>query len=229
MLRCTISGKATSEATGEFAMPTETRTPTPAAPAHGAHVRRLWRTDRGALLAHLTRLDGDSRRLRFGGAVSDSFLAQYVDRCFGQGDLMFGAFVDGVLRGAAELRSEKAIWAEGPPLDRHIRAEAAFSVEPELRKRGIGEKLFARLQEAAQNHGVEQIEVLCLPENVAMRRLAAKFTASFRFEDDFVIGQLTPRSPTPYSMLREVGRDFVDLGEAAIDLQWRALRPSDAA
>ena len=204
-------------------MPSDIRT-TP-----GVHIRRLWRTDRAALLAHLTRLDGDSRRLRFGGAVSDSFLAQYVDRCFGQGDLMFGAFAEGVLRGAAELRSEKAIWAEGPPLDRHIRAEAAFSVETEMRKRGIGEKLFARLQQAARNHGVEQIEVLCLPENVAMRRLAGKFASSFRFENDFVIGELTPLRPTPYSMLREVGRDFVDLGEAALDLQWRALRPSDAA
>jgi GNAT superfamily N-acetyltransferase len=212
--------------TGDLEMSSETRT---TAPSGSVHVRRLWRTDRGALLAHLTRLDGDSRRLRFGGAVSDSFLAQYVDRCFGQGDLMFGAFADGVLRGAAELRSEKAIWAEGPPLDRHIRAEAAFSVEPELRRRGVGEKLFARLQQAAQNHGVEQIEVLCLPENVAMRRLAAKFTTSFRFEDDFVIGELKPRRPTPYSLMREVGRDFADFGEAALDAQWRGLRPSDAA
>lgn len=210
-------------------MPMDTRPPNTGAELPGAHVRRLWRTDRAALLAHLIRLDSDSRRLRFGGAVSDSFLGQYVDRCFGQGDLMFGAFVDGVLRGAAELRSEKAIWAEGPPLDRHIRAEAAFSVEGELRKRGIGEKLFQRIQQAAQNHGVEQIEILCLPENVAMRRLAGKFVAKFRFEDDFVIGELSPRRPTPYSMLREVGRDFVDLGEAALDLQWRALRPHDAA
>ena len=194
-----------------------------------AHVRRLWRSDRDAMHAHLMRLDPDSRRLRFGGAVSDAFLGQYVDRCFGQGDLMFGVFVEGVLRGAAELRSEKAIWAEGPPLGRHIRAEAAFSVEAEMRKQGIGVKLFERIQEAAQNHGVEEIEILCLPENVAMRRLAGKFANSFRFEDDFVHCTLKARRPTPFSMLREVGRDIADLGEAALDMQMRALRPSDAA
>jgi len=193
------------------------------------HVRRLWRSDRSAMHDHLMRLDADSRRLRFGGAVSDSFLGQYVDRCFGQGDLMFGAFADGSLRGAAELRSEKAIWAEGPPLGRHIRAEAAFSVEPEFRKQGIGVKLFERIQEAAQNHGVEHIEVLCLPENVAMRKLAGKFTSSFRFEDDFVHCTLKARKPTPFSMMREVGRDIADLGEATLEMQMRALRPSDAA
>lgn len=194
-----------------------------------AHVRRLWRSDRTAMQAHLVRLDADSRRLRFGGAVSDSFLNQYVDRCFGQGDLVFGGFIGGILRGAAELRSENAIWAEGPPLGRNIRAEAAFSVEPEFRKQGIGVKLFQRIQEAAQNHGVEKIEVLCLPENVAMRKLAGKFTSSFRFEDDFVHCTLAARRPTPFSMMREVGRDLADFGEAALELQRRALRPSDAA
>ena len=203
-------------------MPTQVPTP-------HAHLRRLWRSDQSAMQNHLMRLDADSRRLRFGGAVSDTFLGQYVDRCFGQGDLMFGAFIDGVLRGAAELRSEKAIWAEGPPLGRHIRAEAAFSVEPEFRKQGIGVKLFQRILDAAQNHGVEHIEVLCLPENAAMRKLAGKFTASFRFEDDFVHCTLPARKPTPFSMMREVGRDLADFGEAALDVQMRALRPSDAA
>ena len=67
--------------------------------------------------------------------------------------------IDGELVGAAELRSNTAIWTEQAPFGRHIHAEAAFSVEEGNRRRGIGEKLFRRIQRAASNHGVETIEM----------------------------------------------------------------------
>ena len=75
----------------------------------------------------------------------------------------------------------------------------------------MGEKLFRRITEAARNHGVEVIEIVCLPENVAMRRLAAKFKAEFAFDNDQLLGKLTARRPTPFSMMREVAHDFADL------------------
>ncbi len=189
-----------------------------------ADIRRLWRSDQPAFRDHLLRLDEASRHLRFGGGVSDAFLAQYAEHCFGKGDLVFGAFVDGALRGAAELRSNAAIWSEQAPFNRHIRAVAAFSVESESRKQGLGEKLFRRIAEAARNHGVEVIEIVCLPENVPMRRLAAKFKAEFTFDDNQLLGRLTARRPTPYSMLREVVHDVADFGGAVFDAQLRALR-----
>ena len=142
---------------------------------------------------------------------------------------MFGAFLDGDLHGAAELRSNEAIWTRQPPLDRHIHAEAAFSVEAAFRKRGVGEKLFRRITEAARNHGVEVIEIVCLPENVAMRRLAAKFKAEFVFDNNQLLGKLTARRPTPLSMMREVAHDIADFGGALFDAQIRALKVGDAA
>ena len=194
-----------------------------------ADIRRLWRSDQAAFRDHLLRLDDTSRHMRFGGGVSDAFLRQYAEHCFGKGDLVYGAFLDGALHGAAELRSNEAIWTEQAPFNRHIHAEAAFSVENAYRKRGLGEKLFRRVTEAARNHGVEVIEIVCLPENVAMRRLAGKFKAEFSFENDQLLGKLTARRPTALSLMREVAHDFADFGEALFDAQMRMLRVDAAA
>ncbi len=200
-----------------------TKTPPP------ADIRRLWRSDLPAFRDHLLRLDDVSRHMRYGGGVSDAFIRQYADHCFGKGDLVYGAFLDGGLHGAAELRSNEAIWSEQAPFNRHIHAEAAFSVEDAYRRRGLGEKLFRRMAEAARNHGVEVIDIVCLPENLAMRRLAAKFKAEFVFDNNQLLGRLTARRPTAFSMLREVAHDVADFGEAMFDAQMRALRLGDAA
>ena len=192
-------------------------------------VRRLWPSDMDAYRDHLLRLDPRSRHERFGGGMSDDFLVHYAERCFGQGDLLYGAFVDGQLVGAAELRSNAAIWSEQAPFGRHIHAEAAFSVEHEFRRRGIGEKLFRRIQRAASNHGVETIEIICLPDNIGMRMLAQKFKTHFTFEESALTGRLRARRPTPFSLMREAAGDAVDFGVALFDAQWRAYNDSQSA
>jgi GNAT superfamily N-acetyltransferase len=161
--------------------------------------------------------------LRFGGGMSDAFLARYAENCFGKGDLVYGALIDGKLVGAAELRSNQAIWSEQAPFGRHIHAEAAFSVDDGYRRRGIGEKLFKRLLRAATNHGVETIEIVCLPENVGMQTLARKFEAHFTFEANWLTGRLTARRPTAMSLFREASSDALDLGAALFDAHWRAV------
>src|SRR5262249_56147961 len=57
----------------------------------------LWRR-------HLRGLDGERRRHRFGGAVSDEFIRRYSGPSTLNGAVIYGFFVEGVLRGAAELR-----------------------------------------------------------------------------------------------------------------------------
>ena len=172
------------------------------------------------------RLDPVSRHQRFGGGMSDEFIAHYAESCFGQGDLVFAAFVDGELHGAAELRSKDAIWSEQAPFQRHIHAEAAFSVEEAFRRRGIGEQLFGRLQRSASNHGVETIEIICMPENVGMMRLAEKFKTHFTFEENLFTGRLTARRPTPLSLMREASRDIADFTTSLFDAHLRALGKS---
>jgi GNAT superfamily N-acetyltransferase len=150
----------------------------------------------------------------------------YAEHCFGQGDLLYGAFVHGHMCGAAELRSNMAIWSEQAPFGRHIHAEAAFSVETEYRRRGIGEKLFRRIQRAATNHGVETIEIICLPDNIGMQRLAQKFKTQFTFEENSLTGRLTARRPTAYSLMREASGDMADFGASLFDAQMRVFSAS---
>ena len=186
-------------------------------------VRRLWLSDKEAFRDHLLSLSPRSRHLRFGGGMADDFLVHYAENCFGKGDLLYGAFVDGKMIGAAELRSNHAIWSEQPPFGRHIHAEAAFSVDEVYRRRGIGEKLFKRILRAATNHGVEAIEIICLPENVGMQNLAKKFDAHFTFEQNSLTGRLTAHRPTAFSLIREASGDALDFGAALFDSHWRAV------
>ena len=192
-------------------------------------LRRLWPSDMEAYRDHLLRLDPRSRHEQFGGGMSDDFLARYAEHCFGQGDLLYGAFIHDQLCGAAELRSNEAIWSEQAPFGRHIHAEAAFSVENEYRRRGVGEKLFRRIQRAATNHGVETIEIICLPDNIGMRMLAQKFKTHFTFEENNLTGRLRARRPTAFSLIREASGDLVDFGVALFDAQWRAFHEATHA
>jgi GNAT superfamily N-acetyltransferase len=189
-------------------------------------IRRLWLSDKEAFCHHLVGLGPRSRHLRFGGGVSDDFLVHYAENCFGKGDLLYGAFVDGKMVGAAELRSNQAIWSEQPPFGRHIHAEAALSVDESHRRLGIGERLFKRILRAATNHGVETIEIVCLPENVGMQNLARKFSAHFTFEENWLTGRLTARPPTAFSLIREASGDALDFGAALFDAHWRAAAES---
>lgn len=197
-------------------MPSQRRAPS-------AEIRRLWAADMPEFRAHLLRLDPTSRHQRFGGGMSDDFLRHYAEKCFGTGDLIFGAFLDGHIVGAAELRSNEAIWAEQAPFQRHRHAEAAFSVENAYRRRGIGEQLFGRIESAASNHGVETIDIVCLPDNVGMIRLAQKFKAHFTFEENMYTGRLSAHRPTAYSMLSEISHDMRDFTASMFDRQLRAL------
>jgi len=187
-------------------------------------IRRLWPADMPVFRDHMLRLDARSRHERFGGGMSDEFIAHYAESCFGKGDLVFGAFVEANLRGAGELRSSEAIWSEQAPFQRHIHAEAAFSVEEGFRRRGIGEQLFQRIEGAAGNHGVETIEIVCMPDNTSMLRLAAKFKAHFSFEENQITGRLTARRPTSFSLMREASRDMIDFTSSLFDAQLRAIQ-----
>ena len=87
----------------------------------------------------------------------------------------------------------------------------------------LGEKLFKRILRAAANHGVEAIEIVCLPENVGMQNLAEKFHARFTFEENSLTGRLTVRRPTAFSLIREASADARDFGAALFDTHWRAV------
>src|SRR5262245_19220290 len=107
-------------------------------------IRKLWVGEAELYRGHLLRLDGESRRNRFGGAVSDEFIGRYCEPFALGGAILYGFFVDGVLRGAAELRlldsrmhgnSADAVVDDWAPRAAHLRP-SCHSINPQPISRG---------------------------------------------------------------------------------------------
>lgn len=183
----------------------------------GAVIRKLWIGEADAYRDHLLRLDPDSRRNRFAGAVSDEFVRDYAELSFGIDALIHGFFIDGTLRGAAELRPI------GAPLMRE--AEAAFSIEKPWQSHGVGSILLERTLLAARNRGVKFLHMACLADNKRMQQLARKYEAELRFDFSNVVGEVATPRPTPLSLLREMLADGHGFATAMFDVQSRLLKP----
>jgi len=182
----------------------------------GAVIRKSWIGEADQYREHLLRLDPQSRRSRFGGAVSDSYVANYANRSLTLDVIMHGCFIDGVLRGAAELRP---LGARAPR-----QAEAALSIEKPWQSHGVGSALLSRTLLTARNRGFRLLHMACLAENVRMQQLARKFDAELSFDFGSVIGEVESSRPTPLSLMREWVTDGHGLATAMFELQSRMLR-----
>ncbi len=183
---------------------------------HGGVVRRLWPSDMPAFRDHLLRLDPESCHDRFAMAVSDEFLVNYAERCFGIDDVIYGYFVEGIMRGAGELRGV------GLGLDKGS-AEAAFSVEVGWRRRGVGTELLGRIVLAARNRGAETLYMSCLARNRAMQGLAKKFESELQFDADDLTGKLVARTPSAAALWNEWVDDASSFATAMLDLHTRTF------
>jgi GNAT superfamily N-acetyltransferase len=159
-------------------------------------IRKLWPADHDRLRAHFARLDPETLRMRFGGMPDSGFIDAYIRVLYQLGTAVFGAFDGGELRASAELR---AILPSRPG-----EAEAAFAVEKAFQDKGLGSALMDRILTAAQNRGISRLHMICLSENIRMRRLAGKFGARIKIADGEVSGRLDPPFPTATSMLNEL-------------------------
>jgi GNAT superfamily N-acetyltransferase len=185
--------------------------------ADGGVIRKLWVGEAGRYRGHLLRLDPESRHSRFGGGVSDDFIRGYVGTTFGLSAVVHGFFVDGELRGAAELRPL------GPAFARE--AEAAFSIEDPWQSHGVGSALLDRTLLAARNRGIRKLHMACLANNRRMQELARKFAAELTFDFGSVVGEVEAARATPLSVLREFVADGHGFATAVLDVQSRLMRP----
>lgn len=176
--------------------------------------RRLWPSDAAAVRACFLRLDPEGRANRFMASVSDRHALAYAERSLVNEGLVFGAFVDGSLRGIAELRpaGRRCIAMISHPLG--LRAEAAFAVERDFRRQGLGFALFARLAEAARSRGVRRLQLRCLYENRPMTGFAAKVGARLRLTGPEAEGAIRLGHPTPLSLWNEAIVESLDLSLA---------------
>ena len=181
----------------------------------GAHVRKLWIGETDAYRDHLLRLDAESRHRRFSGAVSDETIVRHAASITDFGVVVYGFFLDGILRGAAELRPAGTFAHE---------AEAAFSIEAPWQSLGVGTALLKRTLLTARNRGIRRLEMQCLAENRRMQQLARKFAAEFSFDFGSVVGEVKAQRSTGLSLLREWVGDAYGAVETVLDLQAQAVR-----
>ena len=99
----------------------------------GGFIRKLWDGETDAYRDHLLRLDPESRRNRFSGSVADETIRSFAATARGPDVVVHGFFVDGVLRGAADLHIVR-------PLDLRL-AEAALSIERPWQSHRVGSAL----------------------------------------------------------------------------------------
>ena len=184
----------------------------------GGVIRKMWIDRSGPYRDHLLRLDKESRRNRFGGAVSDEFIINYIELSLGLDAVIHGFFVDGTLRGVADLRPLGKGFAD--------EAEAAFSIEKTWQSHGVGSALLERTLLAARNRGIKLLHMACLANNGRMVDLARKFEAELKFDFGSVIGEVEAPHPTPLSVWRELVADGHGFATAMFDVQAKMLRPA---
>lgn len=180
----------------------------------GGMIRKLWPGETGAYREHLLRLDRESRYRRFSGSIADEIIARHAATIDGVDVVMHGFFVDGVLRGAAELRQSGH---DG---------EAAFSIEQPWQSHGVGSALLERTLLSARNRGVRLLRMNCLIENERMQQLARKFEADLSFQYGGVVGEVDPPRLTPLSLMREAIADGHAVVTAVLDAQSRLIKPA---
>ena len=181
-------------------------------------IRKLWDVETDAYRDHLLRLDPESRRNRFSGSIADETIRSFAATARGPDVIVHGFFVEGVLRGAADLHIVR-------PLNLRL-AEAAFSIERPWQSPRVGSALLERTLLSARNRGVKQVQVSCLPQNKRMQQLARKFEATFTFDYDAIIGTMENPNPAPLSVMQEMLADGNSFAAAYVGWQSRALRPA---
>jgi GNAT superfamily N-acetyltransferase len=184
----------------------------------GGMIRKLWVSETDAYRDHLLRLDQESRAKRFSGPVSDDFIARHAASTNGLRVVVHGFFVDGILRGAAELRALGSVFARD--------GEAAFSIEQPWQSHGVGTELLERTLLSARNRGIKSLQMHCLAENKRMQQLARKFEADLKFDFGSVVGEVDQPRLTPLSLAREAVADAHGVASAILEVQAKLLDPA---
>lgn len=172
-------------------------------------VVKLTAQHRSKLIDHFMTLVPEDRLLRFGNAVSDDFVRNYVLAIDFDIDVIFGVVDDRLqLLGVAHLAFLR-------PVDRERRAELGISVLARARKKGIGSALFDRAAIRCRNGQRTTLYMHCLLHNDTMMRIAQRAGMAIRFacgEADAYLA-LPPATPTSQSAERRQDR------RAAIDYE----------
>lgn len=170
--------------------------------------RKLLRSEVEELQSHYLRLDRADRTLRFFSGVSDGVIITRCQHLDWRRAHIVGAFVDGTLRGVAELQLET------PYLSRH--GELAVSVEKPWQGQGIGTELLRRALVIARNRAVRSLTMACLLDNQPMQRVARKFADELQLRDGTVEADIAMPFPSYFSLWQESTADGIGYLDAML-------------
>jgi len=153
---------------------------------------RLREGARGPLARHFAALDIEDRRLRFGSALSEAAIGEYVRRIDFASDGIF-AMHDDALHIVAVVHVALA----------GATAELGLSVLPGWRGHGHGDALLKRAVTWLRNRGVLSVYVHCITENAAMMHLARKNGMRIVYSGSESDGRLELEPPTPATFAHE--------------------------
>jgi GNAT superfamily N-acetyltransferase len=179
--------------------------------AAGIAVQRLNPKHREDIARHLIALPEHDRYLRFGQAIRDRAVNDYVDGLDFARDRLFGTFGPSLeLIGLAHLA-----------LDRPARsAELGLSVDPASRVKGHGYALLQRGLLHAANRGYRTLFMHCLAENGVMLHLARKAGLIVVIQSSEADGKLKLSRDQHGGMLLEAAADQFALVDTMLKQQY---------
>lgn len=161
---------------------------------------KLSRLDAERLITHLTSLQGEDRRLRFGGVVTDEYIRSYVTKSFDTECKWFGiSHIDGHIIAACH-----ASIIDGS-------AELGCSVNKEYRNLKLAQAMFDRAVTWLRTKNISEVFMHCLSENGAMKHIARKndMTVATELGDTDASVDLAP--PTIFTPLVDAYVDRIAL------------------
>lgn len=149
--------------------------------------RKLSILDEHNLISHLQSLQGDDRRLRFGGYASDEYIAQYVNKSLNDVDSKWFGIdqIDGHIVAACHAAITGNV------------AELGCSVDSSHRGHGYAQEMFDRAVTWLRTKGILDVCMHCLSENLVMKHIARKNDMVVVSEDGEADAVVHLDPPTP--------------------------------
>lgn len=176
--------------------------------------RKLKSHDVKLIVDHLCGLQGDDRRLRFGGMVSNDYIRNYVEKSFLEGNSQwFGIdHIDGYL-----VASCHASIYDGE-------GELGCSVNPEFRNQGYAQLMFDRAVTWLRTKNIQEVYMHCLTENGAMKHIARKNDMLVVSEDGESDANVVVPPANPFVHMVDAYADRMSLYDMAFKYNMRVLK-----
>ncbi len=178
-------------------------------------LRRIHPLESEQVVAHLMRLDGHDRHLRFCCEVGEAQIRQHVAQIDWLRDAIYGFDEDGAIRGLVEFMPDRA----EPPTS----AEVAFSVEARWRRQGFASRLMEMALAVALLNGMRKVHLVTLYENMPMRSIAHRYGFRVTVIDGevFAVTDLSTAEPTAFARELVAGSDLPPLAAPVVTFQPR--------